>query len=508
MHDVDDMALLRGYIERGSEECFATLVARHVNKVYSVALRHTGSPHAAEEITQAVFVILARKARHLGRRVVLSGWLYHTARLTALASKRSAIRRAHREQEAYMQTAANQEPSAVWPEIVPLLDVAMSDLNQTDRNAVVLRYFDGRSLKEVAAVLGSSEEAAKKRVQRALERLRIFFTRRGISLTTMIIAGAISAYSVEAAPAAVVKSVSAVALSKGTAASASTSILIKASLKLIAWTKLKFAALVSAGILLASGSAIVAVNTIRPGMLRAEKIWEMYSQVFARDLSGPERANEREVAFAQVMKSHPPIALIRRSPVQRPGRSVIGRLTGIRLPEGSASMGAFMVQVLRYAYALDPEFPQNRIIIPAEMASTRFDFVDTMPQGGREALRRALKEQFGLVARREMRKNMVLTVKNPDAGLHKHSEAGSDGAGGFRSQNVSMEEVAKRLSKLLGVAVSDQTHLAGGYDFTLNLQPDASADEMKAAILDQLGLQLIPADDGRQIEFLIADQVK
>src|SRR5580700_8843126 len=104
MQELDDNALLREYVEHDSEEAFATLVARHVNKVYSVALRHTRNPHQAEEITQAVFVILARKSRNLGKGVLLAGWLYQTARLTATTSIRSDIRRAHREQEALMQT--------------------------------------------------------------------------------------------------------------------------------------------------------------------------------------------------------------------------------------------------------------------------------------------------------------------------------------------------------------------------------------------------------------------
>ena len=176
MQELDDIALLREYVERDSEEAFATLVMRHVNKVYSVALRQTGNPHSAEEITQAVFVLLARKARRLGGRVILSGWLYQTARLTAVTFVRGAIRRARREQEAHMQTIVNENESEVWPEIAPLLDAAMAGLNETDRHAVVLRYFDGKSLKEVGAALGSNEEAAKKRVSRALEKLRIFFT--------------------------------------------------------------------------------------------------------------------------------------------------------------------------------------------------------------------------------------------------------------------------------------------------------------------------------------------
>src|ERR1700733_11632724 len=144
MQELDDNGLLREYAEHGSEEAFATLVTRHVNKVYSVALRHTGNPHQAEEITQAVFVILARKSRHLGRRVVLSGWLYQTARLTASTSIRSDIRRVHREQEAYMQTLLDKTESGIWPQIAPLLDAAMAAPNEKDRHAVVLRFFDGR----------------------------------------------------------------------------------------------------------------------------------------------------------------------------------------------------------------------------------------------------------------------------------------------------------------------------------------------------------------------------
>src|ERR1700730_13866375 len=103
MQELDDITLLREYVERDSEEAFASVVTRHVNKVYSVALRHTRNPHQAEEITQAVFVILSRKSRHLGKRVILSGWLYQTARLTTVTFIRSEIRRAHREQEDHMQ---------------------------------------------------------------------------------------------------------------------------------------------------------------------------------------------------------------------------------------------------------------------------------------------------------------------------------------------------------------------------------------------------------------------
>src|ERR1051326_1250738 len=125
MRELDDISLLREYVDHESEDAFAALVARHVNKVYSVALRHTRNPHQAEEITQAVFVILARKSRNLGNGVVLSGWLYQTARLSAATFIRSEFRRIRREQEAFMETIVNQNESDVWPEIAPLLDAAM-----------------------------------------------------------------------------------------------------------------------------------------------------------------------------------------------------------------------------------------------------------------------------------------------------------------------------------------------------------------------------------------------
>jgi RNA polymerase sigma factor (sigma-70 family) len=260
MQELDDTALLREYVERGSEEAFAALVTRHVNKVYSVALRHTGNPHSAAEITQAVFVILAKKSRHLGKRVILSGWLYQTARLTAVTFIRGGIRRARREQEAYMQTVLNENESDTWMQIAPLLDAAMAGLNETDRHAVVLRFFDGKSIREVGAALGANEDAAKKRVSRALEKLRAFFARRGVSSTTAIIAGAISANSVQAAPVALAKSVTAIAMAKGVAASGSTLTLIKGALKIMAWTKFKTAAVAVAAVIVATGTTTLVVH--------------------------------------------------------------------------------------------------------------------------------------------------------------------------------------------------------------------------------------------------------
>jgi len=268
MQELDDNGLLREYVERGSEDAFATLVERHVNKVYSVAVRHTGNPHQAEEITQAVFVILARKSRQLGAGVILYSWLYKTARLTSMAFIRGEIRRTRREQEAFMQNADETNESEVWRQIAPLLDAALAALNETDRRALVLRFFYGKSMREISADLGASEDSIRQRVNRALEKLQRYFLKRGVHSTTAMLAGAISTGSIQIAPAALAKTATAVALAKGATASTSTLTLIKGALKIMAWTKAKTAVIAVAAVLLAAGTTTVAIKVI-PAIRRA-----------------------------------------------------------------------------------------------------------------------------------------------------------------------------------------------------------------------------------------------
>jgi len=257
----DDLTLLREYAERNSEEAFAALVSRHVNLVYSVALRQVRDPHLAEEITQAVFIILARKADSLGDKTILPGWLCRTARYASANALTIQRRRQHREQEAHdMQTILNEPESETWRQIAPLLDGALEQLGRKDHDAVVLRFFENKNFSEVGAALGASEDAAKMRVSRALEKLRKFFTQRGISSTTATIAETISANSVQAAPVALAKSVTAVALAKGAVASGSTLALVKGTMKLMTWIKLKLLVGVSVCVILAGGAITIALS--------------------------------------------------------------------------------------------------------------------------------------------------------------------------------------------------------------------------------------------------------
>ncbi len=260
MTEWDDHELLAEYARTGSEAAFAVLVARYVNLVHSAAWRFTGNPHHAEEITQAVFIILARKAGGLRRGTVLSGWLYQTARLTAANFVKGEIRRQRREQEAYMQSILTEPEPAAWEQIAPLLDEAMGWLGETDRNAIVLRFFENKTARQVATALKLNEGAAHKRVNRALEKLHRYFARRGVSSTTAIIAGAISAHSVQAAPVALAKAATAAAMTKGAVASTSTLTLIKGALKIMAWTKMKTAVVAGAVLILATGTTTVVIK--------------------------------------------------------------------------------------------------------------------------------------------------------------------------------------------------------------------------------------------------------
>ncbi len=256
---------------------------------------------------------------------------------------------------------------------------------------------------------------------------------------------------------------------------------------------------------MASGTAIVAVNTMRVGAPQAEAIWALYAPLFAQFAQGV-RGQQAAEAVDLVMRQHPPIALLRLSPEQRPALRENGTIQAMETAQGHVGRRVWLKQLLRYAYDLDRQFPQNRILEPPDLEDVRYDFIDTLPQDGRAVLRQALKDQFGLVVRRELRDNLVLTVKTSASGLHKHTPADDAKPGQYRAVNMSMADVANRLNKLLGVTVTDHTGLAGGFDFTLNLPRAASPKQIKRAVLDQLGLELTPAKDSQPVEFLVVEK--
>ncbi|HVU36960.1 MAG TPA: sigma-70 family RNA polymerase sigma factor [Opitutales bacterium] len=196
-----DRELLHRYAREGDEAAFAEIVRRQTDLVYSVALRVTANGALAQEVTQTVFALLARRAAALAHYDTLVGWLHTTTRHTAINAVRGEERRRRREQEATAMQITDQTPTRDWEQLRPMLDEAVGGLREDDRKAVLLRFFKNLSHQEVGAELGLSEDTARKRVERALEKLRNYFARRGVTTTAAVLAAAISANSVQAAPA-------------------------------------------------------------------------------------------------------------------------------------------------------------------------------------------------------------------------------------------------------------------------------------------------------------------
>ncbi|HZQ47528.1 MAG TPA: sigma-70 family RNA polymerase sigma factor, partial [Verrucomicrobiae bacterium] len=143
MQSMEDMELLREYVEHDSDIAFETILNRHINLVYSAAMRQVRDAAMAGEVTQITFIILARKARSLRRETVLSGWLYRTAQFAAARALRTEMRRRERELEAAKMP--NEQTDSIWEQLAPTLDQAMAQLSSGDRNAIVLRYFENKT---------------------------------------------------------------------------------------------------------------------------------------------------------------------------------------------------------------------------------------------------------------------------------------------------------------------------------------------------------------------------
>ena len=241
---------MREYADQGSEAAFAEVVRRHVDFTYSAARRLVCDAHLAEDVTQTVFLALARQARELAGCPVLSGWLHGTVRHLAANAMRAESRRRAREQEAFiMKELLAEGTDSSWQQVAPHLDAALGELGEADRDALLLRFFERKSAEEMGGILGISAEAAQKRVTRAMERLRELFSKRQVTIGAGGLVGLISVNAVQSATVGLPEAITSAAFA-GTALSTSTFIAATKSIVMTATQK------IIVGIVLAASVAV------------------------------------------------------------------------------------------------------------------------------------------------------------------------------------------------------------------------------------------------------------
>ena len=291
---MDDWELLRAYAD-GSEAAFADLLRRHVDPVYSTALRRMRDPQLAQDITQRVFCLLARKASSLPRTGSLIGWLHRTTCHLASETLRSDRRRRDREAEAARLDVTTTESATedVWQRVAPQLDEALLELPETDRLAVLLRFFQKLPLRDVGRRLGVSEAAAKMRVGRAVMKLREGLGARGITLTAGALVWLLADKSAVAAPAGCVSGVSVAVASIGVGGAVSPVAVLLAGLnRLTAPTAIVAGLLLLTTlgtVVLSRSSSVHGTGSTEPGVF-----FELSeSNVLALDATGPDASTTR-----------------------------------------------------------------------------------------------------------------------------------------------------------------------------------------------------------------------
>jgi uncharacterized protein (TIGR03435 family) len=492
----DDMELVRQYADHRAEDAFATLVSRHINLVYSAAWRQVRDPRLAEEVAQTVFIILARKAGSLSPRTILPGWLFRTVRYVAGAALKQEARRQHREQEALMESATlGNEPDPLWEQLSPLLDEAMSDLREKDRDAIVLRHFENKSLREVGAALGINDQAAHKRISRSLEKLRGFFARRGVALTAAVIGGAMTANSVQAAPAGLAATVTAAA-AKGAAVSSSSLTLLKGALKIMAWTKAKAVIVVGAGMLLAAGTTTVTVKEIQAHLTYP---WQIVSLPWKEFLKMPPQVRILPTKFPDGMRARKIGSAVSSQSSSSEGND--SRFIGIKTTLPAIIQTAFRVNA-------------DRIIYRTGLPKGEYDYIANLRHGSPAALQKEIKRKFGLAGNFETIETnvLLLRIKAPNSPGLKPSttKLGSmDTANNaIVATNEGMADFAMQLEvTYFKIPVIDQTGLTTAFDFELVWNAnEGNLDNLKQALTDRLGLELVP--DVEPVEMLVVEKAK
>ncbi len=304
----DSQQLLGDYAATGSETAFRELVSRYVNLVYSAAIRLVdGDTHLAEDVTQTVFADLAKLAHSLSRDVMLGGWLHRHACFVASKALRGERRRRARERQAVEMNAQPDHSAANLAQVAPILDDAINQLGAEDRTAILLRYFEQHDFHAVGAALGSNEDAARKRVGRALEKLETLLKRRGVALSATALATALATQAMTAAPVGLAVSISSAALA-GAATGGGTALTL---LNIMSMTKLKI------GII----SAVVVAGVAIPLAMHQQSQNKLRAANEALHLQAEETA--RLAAANQTLSNRVAVATAARPAATDPSREVL-----------------------------------------------------------------------------------------------------------------------------------------------------------------------------------------
>jgi RNA polymerase sigma factor (sigma-70 family) len=298
MQTKSDADLLREYADNGVEAAFAEIVARHTNLVYSAALRQVNSPDIAAEVAQRVFIGLAQGARSLSRRFArdasLAGWLCRSARNISLNHRRDEFRRRSREGLAMENLNATSDSAPEWEKMRPVLDDAMSDLDESDYDAIVMRFFRNQDFRTVGVALGVSDDTAQKRVSRALEKLRGHLSQRGVTTTAAALSIVLSAKAVQVAPAGLAAGISSAAMLAQGAANTSTAIAVTKGILMTTFQK----ALVAAALAGAVGTGIFEARRASALQERTAALTAEYDSL-TRQMQEEREEASRKLAAAQ-----------------------------------------------------------------------------------------------------------------------------------------------------------------------------------------------------------------
>jgi uncharacterized protein (TIGR03435 family) len=429
-----------------------------------------GDAGAAEEITQNVFVALAQAAGKLGSHPTLAGWLHQTALNKSREWLRAELRRRRREQVAVDSDLARAEGDSIWTPLVPMLDEALLKLSESDRQAIVLHYLEGRTFNEVGRLLGLGEDAARKRVNRCLDQLTAFFRQSGFAVPALTAGTPLFALSSPAAPAGLAATATMAGLATVPAAtSTSTLTLLKGALKIMAWTKAKTVIVTGVVLLAAAGTTTLTLKEIQ-----LHRSW-------------------RHAGFnsVELERQAPQVGIF-------PSR-LRGETYGFGNNGQTMGTGVSAKTVIAVAYGTG----KARVTSDVDLPATNFDYIASLPGGNNAALQREVRETFGLVAKYETRpaEVLVLKVKSPvTAGLKPAAGPGSEawenwGVEHYQGHLKSLGHLASVLEWASGIPVIDATGLAGSYNLQLHWAQESlsapNVEAMNLALNEQLGLELV-----------------